>query len=75
LKGVSEVDKKQKISWGVSFGSLALVAGMVSYLGLSNDGSTNSQMALNQRQQPGSNTNQNQQQGGLNSQQDQQLFL
>ena len=76
LKGGSSVDKKQKITWGVSFGSLALAAGMVFYLGLSNGGSTNSQMALNQRQQPGSNTNQNQtqdqQQGGSNSQQDQQ---
>ncbi|MCH6265830.1 hypothetical protein [Neobacillus citreus] len=30
------MDKKQKISWGVSFGSLALVAGMMSYLGFSN---------------------------------------
>jgi hypothetical protein len=30
------LDKKQFTSWGVSFGSLALVAGMVSYLGLTN---------------------------------------
>ncbi|MDP4087423.1 MAG: hypothetical protein Q8934_22935 [Bacillota bacterium] len=29
------MDKKRTISWGVSFGSLALVAGMVSFLGLS----------------------------------------
>lgn len=29
------MDKKKFTSWGVSFGSLALVAGMVSYLGLS----------------------------------------
>lgn len=28
------MDKKKFTSWGVSFGSLALVAGMVSYLGL-----------------------------------------
>ncbi|MEH7097623.1 hypothetical protein [Neobacillus vireti] len=66
------MDKKQKITWGVSFGSLALAAGMVSYLGLSHSGSTNSQMAFNQGQQPSSNTNQNQQQGGLNTQQDSQ---
>ncbi|MDQ1144681.1 hypothetical protein QE429_001508 [Bacillus sp. SORGH_AS 510] len=42
------MDKKQKISWGVSFGSLALVAGMVSYLGLSNGNKDDSQIAVNQ---------------------------
>lgn len=40
------MDKKQGISWGVSFGSIALVAGMVSYLGLSN--SNNNQAAVSQ---------------------------
>jgi hypothetical protein len=40
LKGASKLDKKQFTSWGVSFGSLALVAGMVSYLGLTNKNTT-----------------------------------
>ena len=44
------MDKKQKISWSVSFGSLALVAGMVSYLGLSNGDQANNSLALNQGQ-------------------------
>lgn len=39
------MDKKQKISWGVSFGSLALVAGMTSYLGVS---TSNNQVPANQ---------------------------
>ena len=52
------MDKKQKISWGVSFGSLALVAGMVSYLGLSNDGQTNNQVAFTQGQTANNNSNQ-----------------
>ncbi|WP_160724053.1 hypothetical protein [Bacillus sp. USDA818B3_A] len=64
------MDKKQKISWGVSFGSLALVAGMVSYLGFSNNGNTN-QVAINGGQQSSNNTNQQPSQGGFNSQQDQ----
>jgi hypothetical protein len=34
VKGAIQLDKKKFTSWGVSFGSLALVAGMVSYLGL-----------------------------------------
>ncbi|AZU63663.1 hypothetical protein [Neobacillus mesonae] len=42
------MNKKQKISWGVSFGSIALVAGMVSYLGLSNGNTNNKQMDTNQ---------------------------
>ena len=62
------MDKKQRISWGVSFGSLALVAGMVSYLGLSNAGKTNNQMSVSQNL-PSSNNNQ-QSQGGFNSQLD-----
>ncbi|MBT2697652.1 hypothetical protein J7E79_09550 [Bacillus sp. ISL-40] len=44
------MDKKQKISWGVSFGSLALVAGMVSFLGLSNGDQASNQAALTQGQ-------------------------
>ncbi|EKN65999.1 hypothetical protein BABA_17687 [Neobacillus bataviensis LMG 21833] len=64
------MDKKQKISWGVSFGSLALVAGMVSYLGLSNGDRSDNQMALNRGQQPGNNPNQ-QTQDSFNSQQGQ----
>ncbi|WP_066063317.1 hypothetical protein [Neobacillus soli] len=52
------MDKKQRISWGVSFGSLALVAGMVSYLGLSNSGNANNQMSFNQGQSPDNNSNQ-----------------
>ncbi|MGG1398615.1 hypothetical protein ABE288_12520 [Bacillus salipaludis] len=50
------MDKKQRISWGVSFGSLALVAGMVSYLGLSNG--NNNQTAVSQNSPANQNTNQ-----------------
>lgn len=57
MKGVIFMDKKQKISWGVSFGSLALVAGMVSYLGLSNGDKTNNQMVSNQGFPEENNTN------------------
>ncbi|MEH7106334.1 MULTISPECIES: hypothetical protein [Bacillaceae] len=64
------MDKKKKISWGVSFGSLALVAGMVSYLGLTNGYSSNSQTTLNQGQGQAS-TNSNQPQGNSNLQQGQ----
>ncbi|MED4203010.1 hypothetical protein [Neobacillus mesonae] len=42
------MNKKQKISRGVSFGSIALVGGMVSYLGLSNGNTNNKQMDTNQ---------------------------
>lgn len=42
------MDKKQFTSWGVSFGSLALVAGMVSYLGLTNKDTTNKANSYNQ---------------------------
>lgn len=56
------MDKKKGISWGVSFGSLALVAGMVSYLGLSNGGKTNGQTTANQPLP--SNNQQNQQSQG-----------
>lgn len=52
------MDKKQRISWGVSFGSLALVAGMVSYLGLSNGEQANNQVALTQGQSANNNSNQ-----------------
>jgi hypothetical protein len=52
------MDKKQKISWGVSFGSLALVAGMVSYFGLSNDSQTNNQVAFTQGQTENNNSTQ-----------------
>jgi hypothetical protein len=48
MKGENKLDKKQRISWGVSFGSLALVAGMVSYLGLSNGDKANNQSTSNQ---------------------------
>ncbi|MBV7507314.1 hypothetical protein KW850_18905 [Bacillus sp. sid0103] len=50
------MDKKQKISWGVSFGSLALVAGMVSYFGLSTGGQTNNKIAFNQGQPANNNS-------------------
>ncbi|NRD76180.1 hypothetical protein HPT25_01480 [Bacillus sp. BRMEA1] len=60
------MEKKQKISWGVSFGSIALVAGMVSYLGVSNGYKSNTQTTSqdgsnNQIQQPsfGARSNQN----------------
>ncbi|MGG1677994.1 hypothetical protein ACIFOT_19875 [Neobacillus sp. NRS-1170] len=52
------MDKKQKISWGVSFGSLALVAGMVSYLGLSNGDKATNQVAIDQGQPSNNNSNQ-----------------
>ncbi|HEY2421758.1 MAG TPA: hypothetical protein VGI04_10095 [Neobacillus sp.] len=58
------MDKKQRISWGVSFGSLALVAGMVSYLGLSNVDKTNNQMTSGQSLPFNDNSNQ-QSQGGF----------
>lgn len=53
------MDKKQRISWGVSFGSLTLVAGMVSYLGLSNGDKTN---PVASGQNPTSSNNSNLQQ-------------
>ncbi|MEH7074694.1 hypothetical protein [Neobacillus drentensis] len=62
------MDKKQKISWGVSFGSLALVASMVSYLGLSNGNQPNNQVALNQGQ-PENNNSFQQSQDGFTTQQ------
>ncbi|WP_144555202.1 hypothetical protein [Bacillus sp. X1(2014)] len=46
------MDKKQRISWGVSFGSLALAAGLVSYFGIPN----NNQIALNQGQTANNNS-------------------
>lgn len=58
MKGALKLDKKQKISWGVSFGSLALVAGMVSYLGLSNGDKADNQIAVNQVQPSTDNSNQ-----------------
>jgi hypothetical protein len=51
LKGAIQLDKKSFTSWGVSFGSLALVAGMVSYLGLTAKDTTaksNQSQAANQ---------------------------
>ncbi|MEH7083510.1 hypothetical protein V7139_12370 [Neobacillus drentensis] len=53
------MDKKQRISWGVSFGSLALVAGLVSYFGIPN----NNQIALNQGQTANNNSIQQSQDG------------
>lgn len=44
------MDKKQRISWGVSFGSIALVAGMVSYLGLTNGFKSNNAPAAKNQQ-------------------------
>lgn len=40
LKGVYTMNKKKFTSWGVSFTSLALVAGMISYLGITNKDTT-----------------------------------
>jgi hypothetical protein len=68
MKGAIKLDKKQRISWGVSFGSLALVAGMVSYLGLSNGDKANNQMAAGQNLPSNNNTNNQQSQDGFNSQ-------
>jgi hypothetical protein len=67
LKGAIKLDKKQFTSWGVSFGSLALVAGMVSYLGLAKNttfksGGTTQSQATSQsidQQSPSSGDNQN----------------
>jgi hypothetical protein len=67
MKGAIQLDKKQKISWGVSFGSLALVAGMVSYLGLSNGDKTNNQINI----QTNSNNPFQQSQGSLGNQSNQ----
>ncbi|MDP4128217.1 MAG: hypothetical protein Q8912_14950 [Bacillota bacterium] len=36
LKGVFKMNKKKWTSWGVSFSSIALVAGMIGYLGITN---------------------------------------
>lgn len=58
------MDKKQRISWGVSFGSLALVAGLVSYFGLTN----NNQAPLNPGQTADNNSIQ-QSQDGFSTQQ------
>ncbi len=42
------MNKNQYTSWGVSFGSLALVAGMVSYLGITNGVEPNKSNLSNQ---------------------------
>ncbi|MGG5252606.1 hypothetical protein ACQYAD_03655 [Neobacillus sp. SM06] len=42
------MNQKQYTSWGVSFGSLALVAGMVSYLGITNGVKPNKSNRSNQ---------------------------
>lgn len=64
------MDKKQKISWGVSFGSLTLVAGMVSYFGLvsGNDSQATNQVALTQGKTD-NNTSSQQSQEGFTTQQ------
>lgn len=49
------MDKKKFISWGVSFGSLALLSGMMSYLGLTSTAKT-SNLAV-QNQSPTTNQN------------------
>ena len=72
MKGALKLDKKQKISWGVSFGSLALVAGMVSYLGLSNGDNNNNQVAINQGQPSNNNSNQQTQDNSNSGQQPEQ---
>ncbi|MDQ0196935.1 hypothetical protein [Neobacillus ginsengisoli] len=52
------MNKKQRISWGVSFSSLALVAGMVSYLGLTNGDKTSNQITARQNSSSNKNTSQ-----------------
>ncbi|WP_462411263.1 hypothetical protein [Neobacillus sp. Marseille-QA0830] len=55
------MDKKKKISWGVSFGSLALVAGLTSYFGFSNGNQQSTNQTATQNQGINSDTNQQQQ--------------
>jgi len=62
------MDKKQRISWGVSFGSLTLVAGLVSYFGIPNNNQSSNQIALNQGQAANNNSFQ-QSQDGFSTQQ------
>lgn len=69
MEGAHKLDKKQRISWGVSFGSIALVAGMVSYLGLSNGDKTNNQATFS------SSNNTNQQQSNQNTNDTTQSFF
>lgn len=54
-KGAYQMDKKQFINWGVSFGSLALLSGIMSYLGLSSANKT-SNFAVS-KQFPATNQN------------------
>lgn len=67
------MNKKQKISWGVSFGSLALVAGMTSYLGFST-GSNQEAAPIQQQSGNGAPSQQGQNQYGFQSGQGQDSF-
>ena len=44
------MNKKKVTSWGVSFASIALVAGMMSYLGITNKDTTNKTNTVAQSQ-------------------------
>ncbi|MCM2533232.1 hypothetical protein NDK43_13520 [Neobacillus pocheonensis] len=44
------MEKKKFTSWGVSFASLALVAGMISYLGITNKDTTSKTNTVAQSQ-------------------------
>lgn len=57
------MDKKKLTSWGVSFSSLALVAGMMGYLGITNKNATNKSNTTVQTQVTSQNTTQGQQSG------------
>jgi hypothetical protein len=70
----NKLEKNRFISWGVSFGSLALVAGMMSYLGLSNGDKANNPSSAsqnmpfnNQQSQNDANSQSGQLQGDANS--------
>ena len=50
LKGAYIMKQKKFTSWGVSFASLALVAGMMSYMGITNKNSTSTTNTVVQEQ-------------------------
>jgi len=63
------MDKKKLISWGVSFGSVSIVAGMVAYLGLG-DGQQNQKQADAPATSQNQRENRNNEQSTWNSGQD-----